>query len=97
MNPKNPHQGGSFDDFLRADGIFDEVNAAAIKKTFAIRLEKQMTKRHLTKSALAGRLGTSRAALDRVLNGQNTSVTLHTLSRTAAAVGCKLKIELIPA
>ena len=51
----------------------------------------------VTVSALASRLKTSRAALNRVLDEENTSITLHTLSRTASALGCRLKLEVIAA
>lgn len=97
MSTKNLHRGSNFDDFLKDEGLFEAANAAAMKQAFALKLQRQMHKRHLTKTALAHRLGTSRAALDRVLDGQNTSVTLHTLSKTAAAVGYKLKVDLVPA
>ena len=40
-------------------------------------------------------LGTSRAALNRVLDPANTSLTLATLTRTAAALGCKVKVEIV--
>jgi len=36
---------------------------------------------------------TSRAALERLLDPDNTSVTLVTLERAAAALGRKLRIE----
>ena len=48
-------------------------------------------------SALAEKLGTSRAALNRVLDEDNTSITLTTLSRTAAALGCRLNLEIVAA
>jgi len=38
---------------------------------------------------------TSRAALDRLLDPGNASVTLQTLSRAAHAVGRNLRIELV--
>ena len=38
---------------------------------------------------------TDRRALDRLLDPDNTSVTLHTLQRTAVAVGRQLRLELI--
>ncbi len=41
--------------------------------------------------------GTSRAALNRVLDEDNTSITLTTLSRTAAALGCRLNLEIVAA
>ena len=46
------------------------------------------------KTAMAKRMKTSRQALDRLLDSSNTSVTLHTMQRAAAAVGRKLTLEL---
>jgi plasmid maintenance system antidote protein VapI len=56
-----------------------------------------MHKRELKKSALAKQMHTSRAALDRLLDPNNTSVTLATLTRAAKALGQKVKLELVPA
>ena len=38
---------------------------------------------------------TSRAQLDRLLDPANTSVTLHTLGKTASMVGRRLRLELV--
>jgi hypothetical protein len=55
-----------------------------------------MRRERLTKTAMAGRMKTSRRALDRLLDHpQNTSITLHTMQRAANAVGRKLKLELV--
>jgi antitoxin HicB len=54
-----------------------------------------MRENHLTKSALARRMQTSRAQLDRLLDPDNESVTLGTLTRAAHAVGRNLKVELV--
>lgn len=91
---KNPHIGSNFDDFLREEGIFEEVEAAALKKVIATALARQMKRRHVSVSGLAAALGTSRAAVNRVLNERNTSITLTTISRAASALGCKLKLEI---
>jgi DNA-binding phage protein len=48
----------------------------------------------LTKVELARRVNTSRAALDRLLDPENPSVTLHTLHSAAKAVGGRLKVTL---
>ena len=53
-----------------------------------------MREQGLTKSALAKRMHTSRAQLDRLLDPENESVTLATLTRAARVVGRQLKIEL---
>jgi antitoxin HicB len=87
--------GSSFDDFLKEDGIYEEVTARAIKRVIARQLDALMEDQGLTKSALAKRMKTSRAQLDRVLNPDNESVTLGTLARAAKAVGRQLRMELI--
>jgi predicted transcriptional regulator len=91
---KNPHIGSNFDDFLREEGIFEEVEAAALKKVIATSLARQMKRRHVSVSRLAAALGTSRAAVNRVLNKRNTSITLTTISRAASALGCRVKLEI---
>ncbi len=93
----NPHVGSNFDDFLRDEGIYEEVEAAALKKVIALALTRQMKRRHVSVSKLAGALGTSRAAISRVLDEHNTSITLTTLSRTATALGCKVRMEIVAA
>jgi hypothetical protein len=53
-----------------------------------------MQERGLTKAAMARQMHTSRAALDRLLDPQNTSVTLNTLQRAAAVIGKRVYISL---
>lgn len=94
---KNPHRGSNFTDFLREEGIYEEVEAAALKKVIAAALGKQMDRHGITVSDLAKKLGTSRAAVNRMLDEQNTSLTLTTLSRAASAVGCEVRLAIVPA
>ena len=86
--------GGKFDDFLRDEDIFDEVEAAAIKRVIAFQIEREMERSHLTKTEMAKRMKTSRAAFERLLDPNNSSVTLHTLGKAASALGKKLRVEL---
>ena len=58
------------------------------------RVEQEMKRRKLTKTEMAVRMKTSRAALERLLDPANTSVTLSTLERAALALGKKLRIEI---
>jgi hypothetical protein len=46
---------------------------------------------------MAVRMKTSRAAVDRLLDASNPSVTLVTLGKAARVLGRKLKIELVAA
>jgi len=96
MNKKNIHAGSDFDDFLKEEGVFEEVEARALKRALAMRVQDLMQKEKMTKSNMAINMRTSRAAVDRLLDGANTSVTLGTLNRAAKALGRKLKIELVP-
>ena len=70
------------------------MTACAIKRAVARQLDALMREQGLTKSALAKRMHTSRAQLDRLLDPENESVTLATLTRAARVVGRQLRIEL---
>jgi hypothetical protein len=87
--------GSSFDAFLADQGILDECQEQAVKQILADQIKASMEKDRLTKAAMAIRMQTSRRALDRLLDPTNTSVTLHTLQRAAAAIGRHLRLELI--
>jgi antitoxin HicB len=93
----NLHVGSDFDDFLREEGIYEEVEAAALKKVIAAALGKQMKRRRISVSKLANELGTSRAAIDRILDRENTSITLNTISRMASALGCRVRLQIVAA
>jgi antitoxin HicB len=87
--------GSSFDDFLKEEGIYEQVTARAIKRVISRQLDAMMRSEGLTKTELARRMQTSRAQLDRLLDPENESVTLGTLARAAQAVGRQLRFELI--
>jgi len=42
MDSKNPHWGSSLDDFLKEEGIFDEVCAEAISRAVAWQLSQEI-------------------------------------------------------
>jgi antitoxin HicB len=89
----NPHIGSDFDAFLKEEGIHEEVTAAAIKRVIAWQLEKLMKSKRITKTEMASRMRTSRAVVNRLLDEDDTSVTLATLARASLAIGAPLKIE----
>ena len=86
--------GSSLDEFLKEDGIYEDVTARAIKRVLARQLGDLMKREHISKTELAARMKTSRAQLDRLLDPENESVTLGTLTRAAQAVGRHLRMEL---
>jgi antitoxin HicB len=91
---KNKYFGDNFDDYLLEEGFFEEVEAAAIKRVVAFQIAQEMKRRNLTKTEMTRRMKTSRAALERLLDPTNPSVTLSTLERAALALGKRLKVEL---
>ena len=95
MKKRNKHIGSSLDDFLKEEGILEETRAIALKETLAWQIQQAMEKDKITKVEMAKRMNTSRAALDRLLDAGNASVTLQTLSRAARAMGRDLRIELL--
>ena len=88
------HIGSSFDDFLQEEGILEEVNAVAVKRVLAWQIAQAMKEQNLTKTALAEKMHTSRASLNRLLDEEDTSLTLTTLTSAANALGKQIKIEL---
>jgi len=97
MSSKKNLRGGNFRDFLKDEGILAEVETRALKQAMSLQLNRLLEKQSLTKAEMAARMKTSRAAVDRLLDAGNTSVTLTTLGKAASALGRKVKIELVPA
>ena len=87
--------GSSFESFLEGEGIADEVAAIAAKRVLVWRIEEAMKAHKITKSELARRMSTTRATVDRLLDPNNPSVTLHTLHKAAAAIGRRLELNLV--
>ena len=96
MAKRNPRAGSSFDDFLKEDGIYEDVQNAAIKKVLSAKLETAMFDQNISKTDMAKRLNTSRSQLDRLLDPDNETITLQTASRAAAVLGMTLEINLSP-
>jgi antitoxin HicB len=80
MKNSNPYIGSSFDDFLDEENLLAEANEIAIKRVIAWQLQQEIESKQMTKTGLAKAMGTSRAAVDRLLDPDNTSVTLNTLT-----------------
>lgn len=89
------HIGSSFDAFLEEQGIRDDAHTHAIKRVVAWQIEEAMKVQGVSKVEMAKRMKTSRAQLDRLLDPENDKVQLDTVQRAAAAVGKKLRLELI--
>jgi DNA-binding Xre family transcriptional regulator len=86
--------GSTVESFLDDQGLRRDAEAVATKRVIAFRLAELMRNQELTKRELAKRMGTSRAALDRLLDPDNPAVTLRTLQAAAAALNRKLEVTL---
>lgn len=91
------HLGSSLDDFLVEEAMLEEATATAVKRVIAWQIGEEMKARKLTKTALAHKMHTSRAAVNRLLDAEDTSLTLTTLAGAAAALGKKIRFELVAA
>ena len=91
----NKHIGGDFDTFLAAQGELEDATALAVKRVIAWQLEQAMRTAGVNKSALAKRMRTSRTVVDRMLDGTDTGLTLDTMTRAAAALGFRVRVDLV--
>ena len=94
MEKKSKHIGSSFEDFLKEDGMSDEINAIAIKRVLAWQLEEAMQQDNMSKNQMAKAMRTSRSQLDRILDPDNSRIQLDTLIKAAQVLGRELRIEL---
>jgi DNA-binding phage protein len=94
MIKKNAHWGTSVDAFLDEEGIRETAKAEAVTRVVAWQLAQEMERQGMTKAALAERMHTSRAQVDRILKAKG-NVTIETLQRAAALVGRELRLELV--
>ena len=95
MSKKNI--GSSFDDFLKEESLLESSTAIALKRVIAWQIAKEMKAQNFTKTELAKRMHTSRAALNRLLDEHDASLTLTTLASAAAALGKKVNLQLASA
>lgn len=68
--------------------------AHSVKRMLAYQIEREMARQNLTRARMAELMGTSRAALNRLLDPANESVTLQTMEKAAGVLGKKLHILL---
>ena len=80
--------------FLRSIEACEEQ---AIKELVAEQIVRAMQEQGLTRTAMAARIQTSRAGLNRLLDPTNPSVTLQTLQKAAQVIGKRLRLALVDA
>lgn|SRR5690242_8044749 len=91
---KSKHIGSDFEDFLREEGRLEEATAIALKRVIAWEIQQAMEKANVTQAEMARRMRTSRAVIRRLLDGDDPSVTLTTISKAANALGRDIVLKL---
>ena len=91
----NKHIGSSVDDFLEDEGMLEESAEIAVKRVLAWKIEQARKEKNFSKKKLAKVMKVSDTQLLRLLDPENTSVTLHTMTRAASALGMRVEIDLV--
>jgi antitoxin HicB len=92
---KNKHIGSDFEDFLREDGILEEVDALVQKELIADQIRDAMRERSISEAALARAMKTSRTTVRSLLDPTSEAATLVTLTKAAQALGRELRITFV--
>ena len=91
---KSKHLGSDFEEFLRDEGRLAEATAIAIKRVIAWEIQQAMEKDNVSQAEMARRMNTSRAVIRRLLDRDDPSVTLTTISKAADALGKSVVLKL---
>ena len=89
------HIGTSFDSFLEEEDILQESEAVALKRVIAYALEEKMKADNISVNRLAKELETSRTAICRILDPENTSITLSTIVKVAKYLGKGISLSFV--
>jgi predicted XRE-type DNA-binding protein len=95
MKMKTKYIGSNFDDFLLEENLLEHASAIAIKRVMVIQIEQAMETQELTKLNLAKKSKMSIAEIDRLLDENDTDMTLATLVKVAIILGKRVRVELI--
>ncbi len=90
----NKHIGSSFDEFLEEENLFIETSAEALKRVLAWQIKNYLDENNIKKIDFAKKMQTSRSQLDRLLDPENTNLSLKTLVSTANAMGKHVELRI---
>jgi ribosome-binding protein aMBF1 (putative translation factor) len=77
-------------------GFSKAYEALEVEYKLAHEMLAARTRAGLTQEAVAGRMGTTKSAISRLESAGRHAPSVASLKKYAAAVGCTLRIELIP-
>ena len=88
------HVGSDFEEFLREDKRLEAATALALKRVLSWEFQQAMEKANVSQAEMARRMRTSRAVIRRLLDEDDPSITLSTISKAANALGKNLRLKL---
>jgi DNA-binding XRE family transcriptional regulator len=92
-----PHDHKAFLAKARArKGFTDAYDALELEYQVAGQMLKARSRAGLTQDAVAQRMGTTKSAVSRLESAGKHAPSLSTLKRYASAVGCELRVRLVP-
>ena len=77
-------------------GFGEAYKALEVEYALAHEMLTARARAGLTQEAVAGRMGTTKSAISRLASAGKHAPSVASLKKYAAAVGCTLKIELVP-
>lgn len=77
-------------------GFTEAYEALEVEYALAHEMLAARARAGLTQEAVASRMGTTKSAISRLESAGKHAPSVASLKRYAAAVGCTLKIELVP-
>jgi len=83
---------GAFADAIQSIRPLTTTLPTSAKRMLAYQIERSLAQQDIPRSKLAKLMGTSRAAVNRLLDPENRSVTLQTIERVAQIFGKRLHI-----
>lgn len=73
-----------------------KYTAKSVKAQISELIGKAMKAKGLSQTDLAKAMNTSRAVVHRMLDPEDTSITLHTLSGAVTALGSRIRVQILP-
>ena len=77
-------------------GFAEAYESLELEYAVASQMLKARAKAGLTQGAVAERMGTTKSAISRLEAAGRHAPSLATLKKYAAAVGCELRVKLVP-
>ena len=77
-------------------GFAEAYDSLELEYEVASQMLKARARAGLTQDAVAERMGTTKSAISRLESAGKHAPSLATLKRYAKAVGCELKVKLVP-